>query len=271
MISDKEIKDIGIETLDFLADFCQKHDMTYYLAYGTLLGAVRHKGYIPWDDDIDVWMFRHDYDRFLELRGELNDTLYELIAPEVNPQFETPFAKLCRKDTEIEPCRFINGFMFGLGLDIFPVDAVSEEKDEAKVHEEFLATRNKHLQILKKYGRYTFGTENKPFRKALKKMMHTVSNKIFGPVDKKVLDYERAYADRKLNENTTFLGIMDEVHVFPKEWFDGIIELEFEGKKYNAPYHYDEILHRMYGDYMVPPPEDQRVSPHNLKAYYINK
>lgn len=269
-ISDQEMKQISIETLDFFSEFCKKHNLTYFLAYGTLIGAIRHKGFIPWDDDIDTWMLRPDYERLLELSSELEDTKYEMVAPELCPGYESSFMKFCRKDTVIVPSRFVNGYKFGLMIDVFPIDAVSELEDEEEAKKEYIAKRNKKKRILKPYSRYTARINMKSPKGRVKKAAYIVSNKILGPANKRVLDYARAFADNDVNdEKTRYLASMEVDFVYKKEWFMKTIDVDFEGKQYTAPYYYDDVLRRNYGDYMELPPESDRVSPHRLKAYYI--
>lgn len=126
----KEYKDVQRHLLPVFrafVDFCNRNQLTYYAAYGTVIGAVRHKGFIPWDDDIDVWMPRRDYERFLSLRDKLISTHYEIIDIE-DKGYYLYFAKFCdRRSTIIE--REGQSIM-GLYIDVFPLDYYDDKGGE---------------------------------------------------------------------------------------------------------------------------------------------
>ena len=106
----EDIKRISLEGLIELKNVCEKYHLKYYLCYGTLLGAVRHKGFIPWDDDIDIVMPRKDYDKLLELSAEIESEKWKLLSSKNNKKFLFVFSKFCNKQTILKPSRFCNHF-----------------------------------------------------------------------------------------------------------------------------------------------------------------
>ena len=129
-LTSKEIQQIGLSILKKFADYCEEHGLHYSLAYGTLLGAARHEGFIPWDDDVDVLMGREDYDKMIEYynKGERIDGL-SLLYPNETSDYLTPFAKLCDDRTVAKEKSTKN--KHGVWIDIFPVDKVPEDPNKA--------------------------------------------------------------------------------------------------------------------------------------------
>ena len=268
-ISIEEAKRIGLSTLLFFHEFCEEHNLEYYLAYGSLIGTIRHKGFIPWDDDIDLWMKRSDYNRLLSMHEAFLNTDYSVIAPEVCPQFEFPFAKIIRNGTAITPSRFVNGYIYGCSIDIFPLDAISDEIDEKKVDKEYKLTRQKHLEIINKYHNYTGGYKLNGLKGLLKKAVCAASSMRYGPLAQRMLEYSNLYANNIIDEHTTFVATIDGATIYRKEWFDRKCLVSFEGYSFFAPEEYDSILRKRYGSYMEYPPESERIIPHRFKAYYV--
>ena len=125
-----------LQTYKRFDDFCQEHQLVFYAAYGTMIGAIRHHGFIPWDDDLDVFMLRKDYDRFVELRSELKDPSYK-ISIFLDGESPYPFAKFyTTKGTIWEYSQF--PFIIGPWIDVFPVDEGDMDDENAnKVLERF--------------------------------------------------------------------------------------------------------------------------------------
>ena len=123
IIKSEDIKSICIEGLRQLKAFCNDHGLRYYLAYGTLLGSIRHNGFIPWDDDIDIWMPREDYDKLCDL---LADQIpgWELLTCKKNRKYLYEWAKLANLSSEVWPSRFRNGYLYGISIDIFPLENI---------------------------------------------------------------------------------------------------------------------------------------------------
>lgn len=120
----EELKRIQTDILNFVDGFCKKNGLRYWLAYGTLLGAVRHKGYIPWDDDIDILMFREDYEKFVTT---FKDERYKVFATEVNAKYPYPFAKVGDTATYFEE-EIKDAIDTGVNIDVFPLDYIPEDR-----------------------------------------------------------------------------------------------------------------------------------------------
>lgn len=129
--------------------FCKENDIKYFLSNGTLLGAVKYKGFIPWDDDIDVFVPREDYNRLIALFKD--DEKYCLFAFEKNSKFLYPFAKLCDMKTRKEENNTKSGVVLGIDIDIFPLDAWKSDLSEAKREFKLIRKKIGHLMLSKKY------------------------------------------------------------------------------------------------------------------------
>lgn len=248
-------------------EICEAHNLTYFCVGGTVIGAVRHGGMIPWDDDIDVAMPRPDYDRFLQICKTIDLGHYELATPEMKgyPFF---FSKFCDKNTSLievgnVPC------LYGLYIDIFPIDGTSSDKAEAtRMMKTFKRTSNKidatiahltfgeYLSLLfkpKEWGRMTFQTAafifgRETIRKRLVKKLDAIATSHDFSTSTYIANYGGAWAEK-------------EIH--PKEWIFPLTRKPFEDTEVCIPGNYHDYLTQMYGDYMQLPPEEKRISHHN--------
>ena len=121
-LSPEEYKKVLLSILTRIDSICRENGLKYMLAYGTLLGAVRHKGFIPWDDDIDLLLPRKDYETLRSVAKSFNTKEWKLLSYSNEPRFLLPFMKYCNKHTIVTPPRFNTGFVYGLSIDIFPLD-----------------------------------------------------------------------------------------------------------------------------------------------------
>ena len=259
-----QIKKKEIEILDYVVSVCERHGLKYILAYGTLLGAVRHKGFIPWDDDIDILMPRNDYEKLKNIWNE--DKQYKLLDCIKDREYIYPFMKIVDKKTKLEEYDVEKQIDLGIYIDIFPYDGTPEDKAK---RQKFL----KKCECLEKLRLYSM--------LSIDKILHTDKKKNFvrkilwvclkkiGParisrkMEKTISKYSRETAEWQGCLCTRF----SYREVMPKKVWGDIIELEFEGKKYKVPKEYDEMLKTNYGDYMTLPPEEERCLKHNFKVW----
>lgn len=257
-------KKILLDILDEVVDVCKKNDLKYYLGYGTVLGAVRHKGFIPWDDDVDVIMPRKDYEYLIQNRDKLFHGRYQLSLYGITPHYYYDFVKIERKDTtlieRVDPL-----YIGGVYVDIFPLDNVpSVQEDERMI----TPIKNFFFKDYVKYYMYPLP------RKFFIKWIIAKIGRILCPIEKKLAECD-AIASQYQNENTEYIRDFHTTYVdrglFKADVFGDGVEMLFEGKKYMVPAQYDEYLKQYYGDYMTPPPVEKRNSGHNFLYVNIEK
>lgn len=270
-IDTPEQKRIALDILVEFAKFCEAHSLKYFLTYGTLIGAVRHKGYIPWDDDIDVWMPRKDYETFIHsFQGH---PYYEVMANEINPSYGKLFAvlndtrtvkteKLTRKRCEGTVC---------VNIDIFPVDYLPDNPDEQiELLRKVKSIENKLACLTYAYGRGR--TFLSTIRKNIGIFIYRTLDSLNIITTRKLARQHRQLLSQYSDTNTagcfanTGFNGMEEV--MPLKCFQDQIEMEFEDHILKVPKEYDYILRHIYGDYMQLPPESERVSVHSNTCYW---
>ncbi len=255
----EELKKIQLDILIQVAEFCDQNGLRYFLAGGTLLGAIRHKGYIPWDDDIDIAMPRADYQMLLTSFKSQN---LEIISSELNRDCPYPFAKIYNKKTQLIELSDIK-FDIGINIDIFPLDFFPDDLHES----EKLVKRIRRLK-------YVLGAKVIVLvrrRSLLKNTILLFAKCLCSPINyrniiQKMVKHSQTYKE------TNYMGIaiwgygMKER--VPKEVFKDYTEVEFEGRKFKAPIGYDQWLGHVYGDYMQLPPEEKRCTHHAFNAWW---
>lgn len=247
-----QIKERLVLILDYFVSVCEKHNLTYFLTDGTLIGAIRHKGFIPWDDDIDVSMPRPDYDRFVEIvRAERNDTFLTLAAGDEGYPYD--FAKVVDLRTVLYEEELMDIPNMGLWIDVFPLDGV---KNPHGIQVNLL----KYLNLARSAASYKVCPKKRANMYARWWVCHKIGYKFFLKLFLKVSALYKY-------EEAPYVGwteIADRV-VYPKHVFAKATMLEFEGKQYKAPAEWDEYLRLQYGDYMQLPPVSERSS-HYIQA-----
>ncbi len=258
-INIEDVKKIQLEILEHVTAFCDKKNLRYTLAYGTLLGAVRHKGYIPWDDDIDIHMPRPDYEKFLELYNRETDGVYRAVSYEIDKNYKMPFAKVHHPSTLIREFHFKPG-VFGIYIDIFPIDGI------ASPWQATICAQCKRLLFVKSRVFLETMSFGEKMRLAITKLLlFPVTESLLLKITRKVAlhkEYDACAQVCSLASRTA------PKEIFPREMFNNLIKLPFEGKEYLAVKDYDAYLTSQYGNYMQLPPEEKRISTHNSVASY---
>lgn len=243
---------------------CDRHQIRYFMIAGTLLGAVRHKGFIPWDDDMDIGMLREDYTRFIEIAKQELDDRFFLQDLDTDPAYGLPFAKLLLKDTVmVEQNSCDNQAQKSIYIDIFPFDAVPENPKKRKQHNRRTYFLRRLLLAKQGYKVYRPGeTLKKAVYLALRFLSLFASREtICRALEAEMQRYNGQPSERIVNIGGAY-GYNKET--LRRQWFDQSAELDFEKITLSAPAAYTDYLAYFYGDYMTPPPEDKRFNRHSI-------
>ena len=267
-----EQKKVMLNILVEFAKFCDEHNLMYYLDAGTLIGAVRHKGFIPWDDDIDVNMPQKDYDKFIKLTRDSKGYLTDHMQVEYTENTVYPFLKISDDRTILVEFPEQNPMEVGVYIDVFPKYGVADKSWKSKMIckvSEFLG----NLHWFCHYSMYAWTRKDSVYgilKRLAGKFMSPFFKDANWPVhlqDTIMHRYAKCYPLEKCQYVTTLTN--GEFHkLAPKECFDGFQWLEFEGHQFKGPKDFDTYLHCLYkGDYMQLPPEDKRVH-HTTQVYW---
>lgn len=259
-----EVKKIEVEILDAFVSFCEKNHLTYFLAYGTLLGAVRHKGFIPWDDDIDVTMPRPDYEKLLKLWPK--EDKYALLECKQDRGYLYPFAKICDSDTFIEESGVEFSCDMGIYIDIFPLDGIpgTPEENSRMLHRFETLEKCRMYSMMPCEALFKEGSGANFARKLLWRILRLIGPYRFSKwMDRGAQKY--GYSAQQYGG--CLLTRFSSREIYPLRVLEETTKVEFEGKWYTAPKDYNLILTLLYGDYMQFPPESEQVLKHNFKAW----
>ena len=252
-----QIQEMLLDMLKEIDEICEANGIRYFLCGGTLLGAIRHKGYIPWDDDIDIAMPRPDYERFCKTFNQ-PDSVYKVKSLLTHPDYACAFAKVYDDRTMLKELHY-KGVHFGVYIDVLPVDGV---KDSAQIKKIMFL----HKVLNTKRANY--------YKRTLSKMIiNTLGKILLLPFSARQIatwmDNEaRRYAFGSLPSAGLIanpLGVGEQVD---KHVFDSDVYMVFEGRQYRAPVGYDAYLRSIYGDYMQLPPVEHRVTHHTFDAWW---
>ena len=254
-LNSDQVKHRLLNMLVYIDSVLKKHNLKYSLAYGTLIGAARHKGFIPWDDDVDIVMPFDDYLQMLHL-PEFKDK-YVIYYPGKNQhRYNYPFAKV--EDTGTK-CYFKNtNDNGGLFIDIFPMTPLPKHRQKLYTEE---------LQYLAHGVVFTF------WRSPTSKLnfLHVLASPLYKYYRDKLknLSFKYINCDYNLLIDSTW-GSNRLAQALPKEWFNNYVELEFEGYKFNAISNYQKWLSIVYGNWRQLPDKDKQIAHHNFSAYLID-
>lgn len=264
-LSLQEIKDVEVELLKKFHTFCVENNIRYFISHGTLLGAIRYKAFIPWDDDLDVLVPREDYNRLLSLYQDSEK--YRIFAYEKNQKYRYPYAKFCDMSTRKVEGGYDNGVELGIDIDIFPLDNWDDDLEKAKQEVKY-QQRNMFCLGLTKLHKPDSRHPVKRFVKGIAMTLCKLRGSTYY-VEKIIQG-----ANKPEQKGSRYMGgkcwnVYGERDILPAEVFAEAIELEFEGERFFAPVGYDAFLSSLYGDYLPEPPVEKRKTHHTFKAYKL--
>ncbi len=262
------------EVMKAFIAFCDEHSLTYFVSGGTAIGVVRHQGIIPWDDDIDVYMLRPEYDRFLSLRDKLKGSKYEILDSTNNTLPIFPFAKFVDTTTTVWESEEIP-FITGVWVDIFPLDEAksgfSDEKERQIAYDYSMS----YFNYLKSYNVLTFSY-----------LIQTLRRDPFGEFRSFIwsIIHHRFRKKKYLDKILKLRGVIPKIKgdcyyvygchlcalnkVYPKEWFSSYTEMKFEDFEVKVLNGVHQYLAKQFGDYMSYPPIEEQQITHG--HFYVN-
>lgn len=255
-IGPEESKKLMLDILINVASFCDYHDIKYSLGYGTLIGAIRHKGFIPWDDDIDIIMMRDDYERFV---STYKDERYKIISGE--EQINHTHIRISDSKTVLKytkPTAQSTLYKAGLWIDVFPIDKVPDSQIDFKKFKNRI-TKLCELRLFGDVGSYN------TYKGRIAK---TIVKRSSGILRKYIYRNMVRYNKKDTQTVANLALYYSRVPPFPIQYMSDYIDVEFEGHSFKAISQYDSWLKGIYGDYMQLPPEDERVAHHYFTAFY---
>ena len=260
----EEIKLIQLEILKDIHSYCTANHLLYSLAYGSLLGAVRHKGYIPWDDDIDIMMPRDDYDRFV---SSYESNRFKIAEREKDKSYYISFANVHDPNTRLIEQTDLPQSEFGVYVDVFPLDNIPDNESDLK-----------RLMMKKRILNYIYTLKVVKIRRrssVWKNLVLAVSKLLLNPLSfdwivNNMIKICKSYKGIQ-TKRVGLIAPSDSTRreIWASSIFNDYVLLPFEDGEFSCVADYDSVLRSMYGDYMQLPPEEKRVSHHMCEAYIL--
>ena len=258
-LNEEEIKEIELGVMDYIHNLCEKENINYSLAYGTLLGAVRHKGYIPWDDDVDISLKRDEYDKLYQAVLRDNDPIYKVASWENDARYPYPFYRVYDARTVYENNYIENDIDLGICVDVFPFDYYTDVNKEMVKLDTY-----RRLSVYTLYGIHSKSA-------GLKNIVRYLLVLVFRLTRVKTWNKKMNLLSMQAKDSDSIDYLMENKRTstkFEKTLLDKVMDSPFEDRTYKIPEASHQILSAIYGDdFMEIPPVEKRVKHDDFVAY----
>lgn len=258
------LNELRIKQMSMLKDvdsYCSANGLTYFLTYGTLIGAIRHSGYIPWDDDIDILMPRPDYEKFIR-NYKMKDSF--VVSNVTDPNYQYLFAKVSDNQTILVEDTSKKTDL-GVYIDVFPLDGMPDSIEEGQKQ---IMKKKKWLNFYNVKRLKLYSTYRAKYKNIVLLFLKICLLPIpFKYVEKKLYQIMTRYSYEHSN-NVVEMIFANPTRIVSKELFSKAIKWKFEDTEFNVPIGYDKYLTSIYGDYMKLPKEENRITHHRFKVYW---
>ncbi|WP_421017322.1 LicD family protein [Furfurilactobacillus cerevisiae] len=253
-LSTEDVRQRFLEMMDHVQELCSKNKLNLFMDGGTLLGAVRHHGFIPWDDDVDFVLWRQDYETLLALLRK--DKKYRLM--DLNSsEYPYTYAKLIDPETKVDEAGAGDIGGYGLFIDFFPLDNIPS----GKIRQELFVRKIITMRKISRGASEKYSLKSVYKRVGVKLLQHVNAHKLAV----KVNDKAQRYNKRDTEVCFDLLGT-NNYKLYQSAWFSRAVPMKFEGHDYYAPVNFQAYLHSLYGNYMEIPDADHRET-HHLRVF----
>lgn len=258
-LSDNEVRLVELDILDYIDKICKKYNISYFLDYGTLLGAIRHKGFIPWDDDIDIAMKREDYERFSEVMKSESHSRFKFLTSKVDSYYPYEMGKVVDTRTKLIETNIQTSPDMGVWVDVFPKDYIPKHHLLLRISI-FITFTFRVFAVYKK-----FPNQHSILFLPIWFISRLLGYHFFLRITQCLIELSGKC------KNPLYIGsirdFVSKEYKWDKSFFDQIEYKDFEGKSLPVPQKWSEYLTGLYGDYMTLPPEDKRKR-HKFNVYW---
>lgn len=262
-----EVQKLLKDSLRYLKGVCEKYGLRFFLSNGTLLGAVKYRDFIPWDDDADILMPREDYNRLMSI-PEIDNGVYRLLSAERTPNWRLPYAKLSLAGTVLQETTADFGLECGLAVDIFPLDKWDDHRAAAYLQASYCALLRRFVSASVEE---TFFTPKRGLARGILYLIWLYSRRVGASAHCRQIQKQIAHGAKRAKGayvGSAAWAAYGWREVMPKGVFEKQIGLPLGGEEYPAPIGYAYYLQRMYGDFWLDPPAERQKSNHVIKLWY---
>lgn len=267
----EDYKTLVKDMLGYVHKVCIENNIHYFVAYGTLIGAVRHDGYIPWDDDIDIWMLGEDYERFVDVFSQSTQNYY-ILSADNSPNYYNLMSRICSKAGTLKLKGVTNIDNLGPFIDIFPIYKAPEEYEERMKFYEEIKNANFDVRYSIPFKYYRTQTLKGQVSSVLQIIKRIKKRYFIGTKELKRIRRELVTKYENTDSDCYYavfdLARISDKRIFSRKEIDEVEAHRFEDIEVLIPKAYDSILTRIYGDYMKLPPIEERVAHHHFIPYW---